>query len=107
MSLTLYIDNDNVLSLVGLQNSVSAAYLNAATVTVTLVDSDDAEIAGETWPLSMAYVAASDGNYRATLPDALTGLTTEDAITAQIEADSGVGLQGSWKIPLVAKTRTS
>lgn len=103
----LYIDNDNVLTLVGLQNSVSAAYLNAATVAVTLTDADDTEISGETWPLTMSYVSGSDGNYRATLPDTLTGLTTLDELSATITADAGAGLAAKWVIPLTAKTRTS
>lgn len=105
MSLTLYISNDNVLTLVGLQNSVSAAYLNAATVTVTLVDSEGTDIAGETWPVSMAYVASSDGNYRATLVDTLTGLTDADVVTAKVTADGGAGLNGYWEVPLTAATR--
>lgn len=107
MSLTLYLGNDNVLTLVGLQNDISAAYLNAATVTVTLVDSDGTEISGETWPLTMTYVATSDGNYRATLPDTLTGLTAADALTAKVSADGGAGLQGYWEVPVLAAVRTT
>jgi len=107
MSLTLYIDNDNVLTLVGLQNSVDSSYLNAATVDVTLVDSDDTELTGETWPLTMAYVAASDGNYRAILADTITGLSDADAITAKINANAGAGLQGHWAVALTATTRTT
>jgi hypothetical protein len=105
VNLELFISNDNVLTLVGLQNSDTAAYLNAATVTVTLVDSDGTDVAGVTWPLSMGYVAASDGKYKVILPDTITGLTAEDALTAKITADGGVGLQGYWEIPLTAKTR--
>lgn len=105
MSLKLYISNDNVLTLVGLRNSVSAAYINAATVTVTLVDSEGTDIAGETWPVSMSYVASSDGNYQATLADTLTGLTDADVVTAKVDADGGAGLKGHWEVPLVATTR--
>lgn len=102
-----YISNDNVLTLVGLKNSVSGAYLNAATVTVTLMDSEGFEVAGEAWPVTMSYVASSDGNYRATLTKDITGLSNADALVANIEADAGVGLFSSWSVPLTAKTRTS
>ena len=105
MSLTLYIDNDNVLTLVGLQNSVDSSYLNAATVDVTLVDSDDTELAGESWPVTMSYVAASNGDYRATLADTITGLSDADAVTAKINADAGAGLKGHWEVSLTATTR--
>lgn len=103
----LYISNDNLLTLVGLQNEATSAYLNSATVAVTLVDSDGTEVAGGTWPLTMSYVGGSDGNYRATLPDTLTGLTNNDALTAQVSANGGAGLGGYWEIALTAKTRTS
>lgn len=65
--LTLYAGNSNVIELQGLQNSVSDAYQNAATVTVTLTDLDGVELDGETWPKTLAYVTDSNGNYRATL----------------------------------------
>jgi len=109
MALTLYVGpNDNLLTLVGLQNEVTAAYMNAATVTVTVVDSADAEIAGETWPLTMDYVATSDGNYRATLTDTLAALLAAGvALTAQITADGGAGLNGYWELPILTAARTS
>jgi len=107
MSLTLFIGNDNVLTVVGLQNSVDDSYLNSSTVTVTLVDSDGTELTGETWPVSVAYVAASNGNYQATLADTITGLSADDAITAKITSDAGPGLKGYWEIPVIATTRVT
>lgn len=43
------------------------AAINDATVEVTLKDADGIEIAGETWPIAMNYVASSDGKYTVTL----------------------------------------
>ena len=109
MSLTMYVGpNDNLLTAVGLQNEVSGAYLNSATVTVTLVDADGTEVAGETWPLTMDYVAASDGNYRATLTDTLSALLSSGVdLVAQITANGGAGLNGYWEIPILTATRTT
>lgn len=52
----------------------SPIYVNDADVTVTIFDCDGEELAGESWPVTLPYVAASDGIYRVTL-DVLTGLT--------------------------------
>lgn len=103
----LYLGNDNVLTLDGLQNGITEAYLNAATVSVTLVDADDAEVTGETWPLTMSYVAASNGVYRATLTDTLSGISAGDIVTAQVSANGGAGLQGYWEIPLTVAVRAT
>lgn len=105
-ALKIYISNDNVITLVGLQNALDTAnYLNAAAVTVTLVDSDDVDVVGETWPLTMDYVAASDGNYRATLADTLTLSAGE--YVAQVNANAGAGLQGYWELPVTVQKRTA
>ncbi len=107
MALDLYISNDNVLELTGMQNSINAAYLNAATVTVTIVDASGTELTGQTWPTTMSYVASSNGIYRAILEDAISGLTDADSLTAKISADAGTDLVGYWEIPATAKTRTT
>lgn len=89
-TLNAYIDTDNVLSITGLKRSVADTFENAASVTVTLTDSDGVQVTGETWPLAMAYEASSNGNYRATLVDSLN--VTENAFyTATITADAGAG----------------
>lgn len=66
-ALSLQVGNSTVIEVQGLQNSVDETYQNAATVTCTLTDLAGASLAGETWPKTMVYVAASNGNYRATL----------------------------------------
>lgn len=106
MAEIVYVANDNVLELTGLKNAVADDYIDDATVTVTLVDSAGNEVAGETWPLIMGYVAASDGDYRVTLPYGLD-LSAGRSYTAQITADGGLGLRGYWALPVHAKRRTS
>ncbi len=96
--------NDMVLELQGLKDVVADAFINDATVTVTLVDKDGTQVVGETWPLTMTYVSASDGIYRATLKDTLT-VTLGEIYIAQVSANGGAGLQGRWDLPIAVKER--
>lgn len=100
----LYTTNDTVIEVKGLKNEVTGAFLNAATVTATLVDSDGDQVAGETWPKSLEYVYGSDGIYRATLPYTM-GLTSGGRYTAQISVNGGSGLRASFALPCVARGR--
>ena len=102
----LYVDNDNLISVSSLRNSTAATgvFINNATVAVTLLDSAGAEVAGETWPLTLGYVTASDGGYRAVMQDTLTIVPGSD-YTAEITAD-GDGLQAAWSVAIVGATRT-
>ncbi len=100
----LFYLNDMLIELVGLQNAADDSYINDATVVITLVDSEGTEVSGEVWPLSMPYVAASDGDYRATLADTI-GVTLGQQYVAKVSADAGVGLQGHWELPLTVEVR--
>jgi len=39
-------------------------YVNDATVTVTITDSNGVDLIGESWPVTLPYVTASNGVYR-------------------------------------------
>ncbi len=104
MTQVIYNLNDNLLELIDLKDVVADTFVNTATVTVTLVDADDVEVVGETWPLTMTYVIASDGLYRATLVDTLT-LVVGGLYTAQIEVDDGSGRQAHWDFLVRVETR--
>lgn len=101
----IYKGNDNLLEIDLLTNDATGAFINAATVTVTLVDVEGSEVAGQSWPTTLSYVSASDGKYRATLQDVLT-LTASDIYTAKITADGGPGLLAYFELGLVVKIRT-
>ncbi len=88
-TLTAYLDSDNVITVSGLQNTIDDTYENTATVQVTLQDANGNEVAGDTWPLTMNYVSASNGIYRATLLDTLS--VVEGNYVAVITANAGVG----------------
>lgn len=100
----LYIGNDNILELDALTDDLTGDALNAAAVTVTLVDSDGDEVGGEVWPKTLAYVTNSNGVYRATLPHTLS-MTSGGRYVAQVAVDAGPGLRAAWRIDCVARHR--
>jgi len=95
---TLVLLSDNLLKLDGLKNSDTLAWINTATVTARVLKPDGAEVAGPTWPVTLAYEAASNGVYKGTLPDTMT-LTAGWQVTIEITADAGAGLRRVFTIP--------
>lgn len=88
MSHTVLLGVDQVFSVDGIQNPLTLAYITDATVNLTLLDSNGDEIAGQVWPLAMAYVADSNGKYQVALPATLVADDGERG-TASIEITSG------------------
>ena len=105
MSLTLYIDNDNVIELSSLKNFITDAYINDATVTATLYDTDDVEVVGQTWPLTLAYAAATDGIYRGVLEYDLSVDIAGSMYIAKVDVDAGSGLIAHFEARVMAVTR--
>jgi len=99
----IWIANDNLLRLRGLKNKKTGAYENSAVVTARIVNSGGSDVVGQGWPVTLTYVANSNGDYDATLEDALV-LTNLASYTAKVWAVSS-GLQGYWAMPIVAKDR--
>lgn len=100
----LYVGNDHILEVHHLKNELTGEYLDSATVSVTLVDSEGDEVAGDTWPKAMSYVTDSNGIYRATMVNELV-LTAGARYTAQLTADAGAGLRAYWELECVARDR--
>jgi len=104
MAEILYIANDNLLRLSGLRNESTEDYVNNATVTVTLKDSGDSPVSGQAWPLTLVYVATTNGRYEGTLEETLV-LVADASYTAEIDAVL-VDLKAHWEFPLLAEVRT-
>ena len=98
----LFINSDNVLTVDELKNAVDDTYINDATVTVTLFDSDGVAVSGQTFPATMNYVSGSNGKYRATLQDDLS-LTEDAEYEAVVSIDAGGDLLHEKRICLHAK----
>lgn len=102
-----YVGNTNVLTLTGLKSDDEGIYLNDATVTLTVKDTDGAAVAGESWPVTMDYVASSNGNYRAVI-SAEAEFVAKAKYTAVIDVDaSDVNGEriGHWEFPFQAQVR--
>lgn len=100
----LFEGNDMMLEVAGLKNELTGAFMNSATVTVSLADNDGEPVDGNAWPLPLQYVADSDGVYRATLADTLD-LTSNTRYVAELIADAGAGLRGKWLLDCVCRKR--
>lgn len=101
----IYILNDTVVELRALKNAVTDEYVNDATVTVTIKDILGSAVTGLTFPITLTYVTGSNGIYRATLDKALS-LSDGLSYFAEITAASG-GVDGFWRVPLIAGYRES
>ncbi len=66
---------------------IGALVRSGTTVTATLVDEDGTTVTGQTFPLTLSYVAASNGNYRGVLEDDLN-LTESASYWVQVTADT-------------------
>lgn len=101
----LFVSNTNLLQIIGLRNAADLAIVNDATVSVTVKDKAGVALAGESWPVDLAYMAGSDGVYQGIVSDALQ-ISLNEVYTAEITAIRG-GDKGFWKVPVRARDRTS
>jgi len=101
-----FVDNTNVLDLIGLKSEIEDQFINDAVVTVTIKDAAGEEVLGATWPMPMIYVVSSNGDYRSILTDELI-LAPGASHTAVIHAvGSGPDRVGHWEFIFKPKTRT-
>ena len=100
-----FASNTNLLEVIGLKDAVTGSFINGALVTATIKDKAGAVVAGQTFPVTLAYVAASNGDYRASLVKALA-LVDDTEYIAEITATDAAG-DGFWEFPFVAETRTT
>lgn len=105
MSSIIFVGNTNVIDLLGLSSEVDDAFINDASVEVTVVDESGVEVAGQSWPLAMSYLPGSDGNYRGFISDEVE-FVPRDKYYARITADGGENRVGRWSFPFKPQTRT-
>jgi hypothetical protein len=103
MALGVYFSSDNLLEVTGLKNAASGNFVNNATVTANIVDSDGNAVTNAT-NISLSYISGSNGNYRGTIPDT-ADIDRSAEYVAQITADGGAGLKAYWEIDLQSQVR--
>lgn len=106
MARILYYLNDNLIEVDGLKDSTLSGYADAtADVKLTAIKAAAGNtVTGVSFPITLAYVSASNGKFRGVVDKALA-LTPEAKYTAFIDATYGT-LDGHWEIPLTCKVRT-
>lgn len=108
MAMLLYVANDNRLLAAGLHTydeTGTKVYLDAsATVAVTLTDDAGVNVAGETWPLALDYIAGSHGDYQAVLRNELV-LVAGREVTGTLVIDAGDNQHGELTGRLLVQTR--
>lgn len=102
---TVYTNSDNLIQILDTTNvAVSPTVpLTSATVRVmTIEDSTGTEVTGADFPIAASFIAGSNGDYYANLPDTIpwvVGATYE----ATVEVDGGEHLKRTFKMSLAAK----
>ena len=71
MPIALYVGSDNRIELTGLRDPDDDSYVNDATVTALLKDDTDTTTVTSS-SITLDYVAASNGNYRGSIPSTVT-----------------------------------
>ena len=102
--LTVNPDNTSVVEVNGLKDSITGSFENAATVTVEdILDKDNVSVTGITFPVTLIYVASSNGIYRGNLP-ATAGFISGQLYNLTIKAVAS-GSTANWKNKLFAVDR--
>lgn len=95
----IYIGNDNLFVVRGLRNRATGDYVNDGTAELTLLDADGNEISGQTWPLSLTYIAGSNGDYQGTIEDDIDVEDGEEG-TAVVDL-TGDSLTATLELPVI------
>lgn len=103
--MTVFVANTNLLELLGLTDAVTGTVINDAAVTVTICDNNDKPVSGVSWPATLAYVAASAGNYRLVI-DSAAGLVADTKHVAHINVNAGTNRIGHWDFAFTPTDRT-
>lgn len=103
VSLTVWAGNTSVLELSGLKFTVTQAYANTATATVTLTNAAGTNVPGATWPMPLAYVAASNGVYRGNIPAGVA--LVPGKIFAYVVSATQDGATARWEGKLLVEKR--
>jgi hypothetical protein len=90
MSLSLFVDSDNLIRLDALKLAADDSYVNDATVTFTLKDAGEATVPNVA-AVSMPYVLASDGRYQGTLQSTVS-LALGGKYFLEVTATSGANV---------------
>jgi len=98
-----YYLNDSLINLSGLKDDSTGDFVNNATVTA-VVKKAGVNVTGQSWPLSLTYITASDGNYRGIL-EAAMNVAVGDRLTLEVTVDASSGREAFFSVPLTVRKR--
>jgi hypothetical protein len=101
-ALQIVLESTNILDLKALKDEITNAYLEDATVTVSLYDASDVVVPGAD-TLSLAHVTGTSGSavtYRATLSASLA--LVAGSYTAKVIATAADGSKRTFPVPVTA-----
>lgn len=99
-----YVDNTNIITVSGVASLVTGELIDDAALTLTVLDKDGEEVAGQTWPWTMPPVVGQAGTYRGIIKDTVA-LVAGQTYTAVIEANAGPDLIAHWEFVFTPETR--
>lgn len=100
----LLVGNDQTIRVSGVQDEVSGDYLNDITVQVWIKERDGTDVAGETWPITLDYIADSNGDYIGNIEDGVE-LVAGRRYIVEIRSEAPGDLVGFWHFTRAAKWR--
>jgi hypothetical protein len=101
--MSVYLSNTNLLRLQSLRRETDGALITGATVTVTIRDLANVQLAGVSWPQIMIDLGA--GNYELSLAPTVSWVDDAEYV-ATIDATTPVGV-GHWEYSFLANKRTA
>lgn len=101
----LFVISDNVVTVNSVRNTVSGDYINNATVTLSLADAAGSAVSGQSWPLTLDYVASSNGKYQGVI-DSAASLLVGKRYKATITINAGGGLVVTRYVDFIAARAT-
>ena|SRR5690554_6635024 len=103
----LYVGNTSIIEVDGLADQDGAYQIDATVTLESLVDKrTGVAVSGVTVPLTLFYVASSNGKYQGTIPhDA--GATAGRVYIATILAISSAGQRAQWTETVLGQVRSS
>lgn len=104
MAEVIFYKNDMLVWLKGMKNPLTDEFINDATCTAVVKDKYGANVGGQTWPVDLNYVAASNGEYVGIL-DAGIALNVGDRGTVEVTIDVAGGIDGFFKAPFQVRQR--
>jgi hypothetical protein len=104
MANVIYYKNDMVLKYTAMRNPLTDLPINDATVTAIVKTKTGQNVAGQSWPLTLSYVAGSDGEYQGIL-ESLLEIQIGQRVDVEITITAPGGLDGFLRLNTEVRQR--